>query len=270
MNILMYEHRPADSLQPYIETYWKATFNVAGEPGFSHHIVPNGCIELIIHLTDHHCKLRREGNSYDRSPPFTLMGIYDRPYIVRFPSAVRTFGIRFHPDGFRHLLGVPPGAFVSTYEDGVSVAGKQLEQFCERIREELSTDRQVMAADRFFTEQLARQKKSRDFTHDTMDLIRKTNGLIRINELNDAIPVSPRQLQRLFRQHYGFTITDYIRYARLNTVRKYLLSGQSFTQLSYELGFSDQSHFIREFRNFTGVSPNGFIKEMDRFSDNAV
>jgi AraC-like DNA-binding protein len=39
----------------------------------------------------------------------------------------------------------------------------------------------------------------------------------------------------------------------------------NLTKLSYENGFADQSHFIKEFRLLTGINPRGFLKRQGDF-----
>jgi AraC-like DNA-binding protein len=42
------------------------------------------------------------------------------------------------------------------------------------------------------------------------------------------------------------------------------------TELAYELRFADQSHFIKEFRHYTGLAPNKFIRKKEEFIVNAI
>ena len=271
MNISFHEYIPALILQPYIETYWKGNFNLNRNVDFQQNVIPNGCIELIIHLTNHHCALNKEGESYHKSPPFTLIGMYDKPYIVKFSEKVQVFAIRFYPDGFRNIFGVPPSEFLSTYEDGINVVGKRLYDFCAYLKDVETPDNKVKQANEFFIEQLSENRKEYDITHMAMELIRQKQGLMDFKELTDRIPISLRQLQREFKNHYKVKITDYIRVTRLNAINKYMLGTSSnLTELAYHLDFTDQSHFIREFKHYTGVSPKQFLKEKTSFLVNTI
>jgi AraC-like DNA-binding protein len=271
MNISFLEYRPALYLQPFVETYWTGHFNLNSNADFQQNVVPNGCIELIIHLTDHHCALNKNGEPFKKSPPFTLIGMFNKPYLVKFYEKVQAFGIRFYPDGFRNIFGVPPGKFLSTYEDGVSVVGKALYDFCANIMEPEATVKKVQQADSFLNKQLKNNRKDYDITHLAMKLIRQKQGLIQFNELKEKLPISLRQLQREFKNHYNMKISDYMRISRLNAINKYMLEQPSgLTQLAYSLDFTDQSHFIREFKHYTGLAPKKFIKQKTSFIVNAV
>lgn len=271
MNTVFSEFLPSHPLLPYIQTYWVGNFNIYGEKDYTQSVLPNGCIELIIHLTDEHCALSKNQDQWSVSPVFTLVGLYDKPYEVQFSRHVKVFGIRFHPDGIRNIFGIPPAEFLATYEDGTDVLGQNLRAFCSKIRELDHPEQQVHLANAFISGQLASHVQTYDYTHLAMELIRKMQGMADYQELTEQIPISVRQLQREFKALYGITVKDYMRLSRMNaiarrTIQHYMLSKQqNFTQLSYELNFTDQSHFIREFKNYTGVPPKKFVKSREQF-----
>lgn len=271
MNLAVKEYPPVHELSPFIETLWMGTFNVSADPHFSQKVVPNGCIELILHFSDDHCLLNKSGEHYSKSPPYLLLGVYSKPYIVKFPARVHALGIRFFPDGFRNIFGIPPGAFFSTYEDGNDVVGKKLEEFFYKIQEAQTAEQKIQLANRLFLQQLTTHQNRYDRTHLAMKLIRSRNGLLDFKLLTDHIPISLRQLQREFKNTYGITITDYMRISRLNAIHKYMLThSASLTELAHQLEFTDQSHFIREFKHYMGLAPKKFIKDKTQFIVNAV
>lgn len=266
MNLRSKEYSPPPELSSFIETYWTGDFNLDRSPDFSQRVIPNGYIELIIHLSDYHCALSKYGDNFSSSPDYTLLGVYSKPYIVRFSEFVNVFGVRFFPDGVRNIFGVPPGEFSSTYEDGTQVIGRMLDEYCSRIREAGNASERIRIANNYFTKQLDANRKDYDITHLAMKVIREKRGLISFKELMQKVPISLRQLQREFKKQYGIRITDYIRLSRLNAINKYMLSGNyPLTTLAYDLDFADQSHFIREFKHYTGLSPKKFLKEKEEF-----
>src|SRR5690606_36321060 len=131
------------------QTYWVGNFNIYSEKDYSQSVLPNGCIELIIHTTDDHCALSKDENRWSVSPAFTLIGLYDKPYEVQFSRHVKVFGIRFYPDGIRNIFGVPPSEFLATYEDSTDVLGKHLNAFCSQIRALHHPEQQVQLANAF-------------------------------------------------------------------------------------------------------------------------
>lgn len=86
-------------------------------------------------------------------------------------------------------------------------------------------------------------------------------------KLLEAIPISPRQLQREFKSVYGMTIRDYLRLLRISEINNYMMAGKdvNFTQLSYDFDFSDQSHLIKEFKLYSGITPKKLLKNRHDF-----
>ncbi len=265
-DIVFSEVLPPKEIRPYVYSYWYGTFNIFSEEEFAQSVLPNGCIELIVHLTDDHCFLSKENARWSRTPEFILMGLYNQPYTVRFKKIVKVFGIRFYPDGIRNIFGIHPVEFFSSYEDGTLVLGDQLRDFCARLRATEDTDIQISDANTFIIRQLHKNFLPYDFTHLTMKLIRSVDGVVDYGKLLHQIPISSRQLQRVFKGTYGITVMDYIRLLRMNSIYRYMMSNNvNLSQLSYELNFADQSHFIKEFKNFVGVAPTKFLRTRSQF-----
>ena len=82
---------------------------------------------------------------------------------------------------------------------------------------------------------------------------------ITMDELGREAGVHPVHVSRVFRRHLGLGIGDYVHRLRIREACERLLDGEmSLADLSAELGFSDQSHFSRAFRNVTGTTPAAF------------
>jgi AraC-like DNA-binding protein len=94
-------------------------------------------------------------------------------------------------------------------------------------------------------------------------------GQLRITELAESCNLSPRQLQREFRDSIGFSPKALARVIRHEEIRKRLMfePGQSLTDLAHEFGYSDQAHFIRDFKELTGRTPGEFAREMKAIQD---
>lgn len=81
-----------------------------------------------------------------------------------------------------------------------------------------------------------------------------TNG-----ELARASGLSVRAFERHFRAAYGVSPHDYLRELRIRiSCNPLVFSGKSITDIAGESGFSDQSHFTREFRRIIGETPHAY------------
>lgn len=82
-------------------------------------------------------------------------------------------------------------------------------------------------------------------------------------ELLAANELSERSLERSFRQYLGLSPKEYLRHLRfLKLIQINPELNRSGTDLTYELGYFDQSHFIREFKHFTGMTPGAYAQSL--------
>ncbi|HEV7738536.1 MAG TPA: helix-turn-helix domain-containing protein, partial [Chlamydiales bacterium] len=74
--------------------------------------------------------------------------------------------------------------------------------------------------------------------------------------------ITSRYLQKLFFQYTGLSPKLYTKIHRFqNSLRLVTKKDTSLTSVAYDCGYFDQSHFIREFKSFTGLTPSGYSSE---------
>ena len=238
------EYRPSDDLRPYVQRFWTGCFDGSHAHGLALRVVPNGFLEFILHLTDHHCDLHGAAG-WGPSPDHTLIGVQSETYEVRFTRAVEVFAIRLKPAGFCTLFGVPVSELLNTHEDLVAVLGTRFRAFAVRLRDAPGTPARIRAA----------------------ELIRASGGTLRVADVADRVYISTRQLERAFKTTIGLSPKQYMRIARLNRVQKLLREGQhrGLADVAYQAGYADQSHFTRDFKLLVGKPPVRFLSEQEAY-----
>lgn len=79
---------------------------------------------------------------------------------------------------------------------------------------------------------------------------------ITLNEIADSVGFSKYYISRLFKQHMGVTIIDYLIKIRLDKAKELLKTGEySIKQISYMIGYSDPNYFTWSFKKYLGMSP---------------
>lgn len=84
----------------------------------------------------------------------------------------------------------------------------------------------------------------------------RSHGNIRITELADELHISQSPLEKRFRKIVGASPKKFASIVRM----KHVLNGgtEALSGKSFEAGFYDQAHFIKEFKKFTGETPEKF------------
>lgn len=87
-----------------------------------------------------------------------------------------------------------------------------------------------------------------------------------VADLADQANLSPSQLHREFSRLFGITPNRYIREVRVGVARHLLESSQMpISQIANDSGFYDQSHFSRQFKSSTGLTPGEYRKTFSPF-----
>jgi len=83
----------------------------------------------------------------------------------------------------------------------------------------------------------------------------RERGDMTVEQLADAAGVSRQRLTRVFRESVGVAPKLYCRLARFRAALRNASNGADWARMAMELGYSDQSHMIAEFREFSSVTP---------------
>jgi AraC-like DNA-binding protein len=90
--------------------------------------------------------------------------------------------------------------------------------------------------------------------------IQERHGAVRMEELARGAGLSLSALERRFRKAVGATPRKFASVVRLRHVLRLRNGGGTLTEIAYQAGYSDQAHFIKDFRNFTGLAPQSFFQ----------
>jgi AraC family transcriptional regulator len=87
------------------------------------------------------------------------------------------------------------------------------------------------------------------------------NENLTLNDLAAAAHVHPITISKYFPKYFSCTLGEYMRRLKIEK-SLYLIKASSFslTEIAFECGFSDQSHFTRTFKNLTGFLPTRYAK----------
>ncbi|MCW5517473.1 AraC family transcriptional regulator [Muriicola sp. Z0-33] len=89
----------------------------------------------------------------------------------------------------------------------------------------------------------------------------KTTPVAESSQIIASYPNSQKHLIQQFKNYFGLTPKLLHRIYRFNEILKQIQNKQQikWSQIAYEFGYSDQSHFIKEFKEFSGFNPSEFI-----------
>ncbi len=94
-----------------------------------------------------------------------------------------------------------------------------------------------------------------------MRYIYQSKGTIRISELADKLHTSQSPLEKRFRSIVGATPKKFASIVRVKNVLS-AIEELSNDEIPFIAGYYDQAHFIKDFKAFTALTPEQYLKEI--------
>ena len=250
------EFHPPAPLGRYLECIWL----LAGEPCDAEmapqRIFPDGCVEAILHFGDRFEQHDEEGRARPQ-PPELVVGQLDRPMLIRPTGRVEIVGIRFRPAGAFPFFRIPVEEFNGKVLALEAVLGSFRREMLASVNPALPLEKKAGEIARLLHARLSRSEPP-DRTAECVagEILRDPAGAS-VSALARAAGLSSRQLERKFRRHVGLEPKLFCRIQRFQRVFRTVeqLGGAPWAEVAVECGFYDQAHFIKECRQFSGLTP---------------
>jgi AraC-like DNA-binding protein len=189
--------------------------------------------------------------------------------VERVKMGTRQTGLQaaVHPLAARRLFGLPAAELARMSLEGEDVLGRAAPRLRERLAEAAGWDERFA----IFGEELGLDQGRtvigpRPEVVEAWRLLTATRGRIRIGELAERVYLSRRRLSTLFAAEFGLTPKEAARTMRFTHAVARIGEGVrggalDLAAVAAECGFADQPHLDREFREFAGTSPSGWVAE---------
>jgi AraC-like DNA-binding protein len=232
--------KPIPELSDFVESFWM----VRNESEAAHEVVvlPDGRFDILF--------------SYSANEPYhvVLRGLDTKPEQNSIPSKTVMFAVSFKLLAIEYMLNVK---VASVLNEGIplppdfwGISKNDLDdfgEFCKKISAIMIT---------LINPDIDNRKKQ------LFDLIFSSNGSLTVKELSEKVFWSSRQINRYFNEQFGISLKAYCNILRFKASLQHIKNGQLFP----ELNFTDQNHFIKEVKKFSGVVPKELSKNQnDRF-----
>jgi AraC-like DNA-binding protein len=97
------------------------------------------------------------------------------------------------------------------------------------------------------------------------ELVHEENIEFSLKNLSDILQIHPTHLSRDFSRYFGTTLGNYVRLIKLNKAFNLLLTSKlSITEVGYQCGFYDQSHFTKHFKQAYGFPPKQLQRQISQ------
>jgi AraC-like DNA-binding protein len=225
---------------------------------------PSGFTSIVFNYGDSYKTSSTDISDFKVVPKNFIAGQATKTYKLLLEGRIGMIGIVFRPAAINTLFGIQMYELNDERLDLRDVLGKEIVPVQDRIIEAQSHQERVEIIERFLLFKVLNCKNPVNQTDFAANLIVDHKGIINISKMMEELYVCRRQLERQFLQKVGVSPKYYARIRRISYLCSIMANKRwqvaDWHDLIYQMGYYDQSHFIKEFTAFTGKSPSFYLK----------
>lgn len=258
-------YKPCKLLQPYVRYYWVFKSNQL----LNTLTFPIGCPQIIFHKRKplYIPELNTTQNK------LTISGQVNFSSHLYADKNIEMVVVVFQPHAMSTFLNVPTSLFYNQEVSGYDIESKNLNELAARIFDCEDNNRCINHIEEWLLSQITNTLS--DATYKTKRITAAIKQIYiapatPITELSSIACLSKKQFERLFNSLVGINPKEYTRIVRFQKALEQMQhqSGEiNQAQVAYASGYADQSHFIREFKKFSGYTPMSLLKVANPYSD---
>lgn len=252
--------QPHPDLASLVNCYWTLEVPIEDDSQ-RQRIIPDGCIEMAFILGDD-IKRYISKDEFILQPRAMVLGQTIEAFYIEPVGYVNIFAVSFYPFGLANFIAEPIKNLVNK-ETSIDllfgeISAKELEQ---KIVKATDIRERIEFIEQFLFDKLNDETIINTIVKTTVDTLLSTKGGTAINIILKQNLSKRRQLERSFLKQIGISPKQLAKVIRLQTALKLLLNeeAESLTGIAYESEYYDQAHFIKDFKEFTGISPKEFL-----------
>lgn len=251
-------------LAQYVECFWTLE-GVGQAEAPPERIFPDGHPELVWNLADSF--LRHEpGAKPRRQAAALLVGQITGPFLLQPTGRIELLGVRFRTAALGCFLSGTPAHVLTDLDYATSdVLGARLRTLAEEAASTRTAEARIAVVEARMREDLRHASAIDARIAAAVDIIARTHGTARVDDVASSVGSSPRQLERLFLENTGLGPKRLARITRFERLVSLLNPAppEGWARTAIRCGYYDQAHLIRDFREFTGGPPGEFLLDGD-------
>ncbi|MXV16262.1 helix-turn-helix domain-containing protein [Hufsiella ginkgonis] len=247
---------PSPELAAIIECYWIIISDDATPA--EQKIIPDGFVEIIFHLGDPY--VIRLKDRWEEQPTALLAGQISRHFMLKNTGRSHMVAIKLKPTAVYHLFGLDMHLLKDRVADLHQAIKGDPFRHLETVLRDTPGHREVTGLLNDCFKKLLADSDYRPGPADrAVELITGNHGMISVSKLLPGSGTGERRLEYLFRKMVGLSPKLFARIVRFNYIFSLVDEEETnWSEIVYKAAFFDQSHFIRNFKAFTGENPSAY------------
>lgn len=244
-NFQLKRYVPSGDIGFFVKHFWVVSWDLSGMNPYSQDVVPNPCVNWVV--------------EHDKT---AIYGIAKYKYSKLLQGKGRVFGAKFKPGAFYPFVNATVSSLTGSSIDVRTVFGADAQTMAHEILAQEEEEAMVELAERIIRPKLPERDENIEVINRMIDRIAEDREITKVDDICERAGVNKRKLQRLFDQYVGVNPKWVIKLYRLQNAAATIDNGEhhDWLQLSIDLGYYDQSHFIKDFKSIIGKTPDEYTR----------
>jgi AraC-like DNA-binding protein len=257
----LYRHLPSLPLSQYVDFFWYYVDLVPDHD--REHVLPDGTFELIINLQGAPRKLFRGANAkdWDSFKRGWISGAHWKFLVIDALPMSSMIGVHFKPGGAMPFLGLPAGELAGRVIELDTIWGENIWDWRDELLAAPTPESKFAILERLLGSRLSKSwNQSSSAITWAIDRYISQPGLPAITSVSSKIGFSHKHFVALFRQQTGLSPKLFCRVRRFQQVLNEIQTRAevNWADIAFSCGYCDQSHFIHDFVEFSGLNPSAY------------
>ena len=238
---------PAAALAGLVEHYWYVSWDLRGLPAQQQATLPHPNVHLVVE----HGQAR-------------IYGVHSGRFIRQLEGQDQVFGIKFKAGGFYPFYRQPVAKLGKQSVDVTACFGSASAHLAQQVLAATGFEAMCKVVDTFLLCYLPPVDAQVARVSSLLARIEQERDIIAVEDVLAISGLDKRGLQRLFQKYVGIGPKWVIQRYRLHEAIAQVQAGKalSWSALALELGYFDQAHFVRDFRQLVGMAPGEYEKSL--------
>ncbi len=245
----------SESLSSFVDTIALYEFNDSAPI----HLNPDGHFEFIFQLEGQFEQQLLNTDEWIKRPRHFVGGLHSTSFLIRPENKnAKLISVRLNAAYARQFIPEKLNVFRNRLVDFQDLFGSDKSKMLNNIDQHRTISCNIQEVERFLN--AIRRPSEVSIVDAALHEIHSTNGQLSISKLVEQSKLSRAQFRKRFSEEIGMSPKEYSKIIRFQEVSNQLKNRkkQKLSDIAYDCGYFDQSHFVHDFRSITGVSPKHF------------
>jgi len=246
-NFGLFRFHPGAELKYFIEHYWIVRWDLRGKEPFCQDVLSHPSVHLVFEA----------GNTQ-------IWGVVSGKFTRKLEGAGQVMGVKFRPGAFYPFCRFPVSEFTDRKLPFSAVFEDDLNALESDILSAPDNNRMIKCTEAFLMKYIPEKDPNVQEINRIVETIMEEKSIIKVDDVMNRFAINKRTLQRLFKKYVGVSPKWIIQRYRLHEAAEKMVErkAENWSRLALDLGYFDQSHFIRDFKTIIGQTPGEYLESL--------